>query len=134
MSSSRSLVPLWVRSVAGLLALGNLGYGLMGYLKPASKFPALDLTSPGALDAVHRFAARNAAIGVALCFLVLVGVPETIAILMIIRFLIEGQNLILSMIGGAGLAQLAVPAVFMVVEAFIVVTMFRIVAKRDAAL
>ncbi len=134
MSDAKSLVPLWVRGAAGLLALANLGYGLMGYFKPASMFAALDLTSPGALDAVHQFAARNTAIGVALCIVTLVGVPETIAILMIIRFLIEGQDLILSMIGGAGLAQLAMPAVFMVVEAFIVVTMFRIVAKRDAAL
>ena len=100
MSDAKSLVPLWVRAAVGLLALANLAYGVMGYLRPASMFPALDLANTGALDVVHQFAARNTAIGVALCLVALVGVPETIAILMIIRFLIEGQDLVLLILNG----------------------------------
>ena len=133
MSEHKSLVPIWVRAAVGLLALANLAYGLMGYLKPASMFPALELVNPGALDAVHQFAARNTAIGLALCIVALVGVPETIAILMIIRFLIEGQDLVLLILNDASMTSLAMPAGFMVLEAAIAVLMFRIVANRDAS-
>jgi len=50
---------------------------------------------------VHQFDARNVGIGVALMIVAIVGVPETIAILMIVRFLIEAQDLILGLMAGA---------------------------------
>jgi hypothetical protein len=133
MSDSKSLVPIWVRGVTGLLAIANIGYGVLGYVQPGEMFSALDITAPGALDALHQFAARNTAIGLALMIVALVGVPETIAILMIVRFLIEGQDLVLGLMSSAATPMLVMAAAFMVVEATVIVLMFRIVSKRDAA-
>ncbi len=133
MSDSKSLVPKWVRGVTGLLAIANIGYGLLGYFQPATMFAKLDITAPGALDVVHQFDARNIAIGLALMIVALVGVPEAIAILMIVRFLIEGQDLVLCLTTGSALATLAITVAFLVVEAVVVVLMFGIVQKRDAA-
>jgi hypothetical protein len=82
---------------------------------------------------VHQFAARNTAIGLALLIVAVVGVPETIAILMIVRFLIEGQDLALGLMTSAAPATLVMTVAFMVVEAVVVVLMFEIVRKRDAA-
>ena len=132
MSDSKSLVPKWVRGVTGLLAIANIGYGVFGYLQPAAMFAKLDVAAVGALDAVHQFDARNVAIGVALMIVAIVGVPETIAILMIARFLIEAQDLILGLMAGATPATLGMTVAFMAVEAVVVVLMFRIVQRRDA--
>ena len=35
MSDSKSLVPKWARGVTGLLAIANIGYGLLGYFQLA---------------------------------------------------------------------------------------------------
>ena len=129
MSSSAKLVPTWVRIVAGLVALLNLAYGLSGYFAPAGFFTGMGVDPA----AVYAFSARNTAIGIALVIVSLVGVPETIAIVMIIRFLVEAQDLVLSIIGGKGFAELLMPIVFIVVELTIVVTMFRLVGERDKA-
>ena len=133
MSPSAKLVPTWVRVLAGLLALFNLAYGLSGYFAPAGIFPGVDPSTPALLNAVHMFTARNLAIGIALVIVSLVGVPETISILMIIRFLVEAQDLILNIISGAGIGGIAIPIVVMVIEAVIILTMFRIVGERDKA-
>ena len=45
---------------------------------------------------------------------------------MIIRFLVEGQDLVISILAGAGFTALLMPIAFMVVEAVIIVTMFRL--------
>ena len=55
--------------------------------------------------------------------------PESIAIVMIIRFLVEGQDLVISIRAGAGLPALLMPIAFMVVEAVVIVTMFRLVGS-----
>jgi uncharacterized membrane protein len=60
-----------------------------------------------------------------------VGVPETIAIVMIIRFLIESQDLVLSIIAGNAATALLMPIIFIVVEVTIIATMFKIVGERD---
>ncbi len=66
MSTSRKLVPLWARGVTLALALANLSYGIIGYLKPSSIFQALDISNSAVLDAIFQFSARNTAIGIAL--------------------------------------------------------------------
>jgi len=48
---------------------------------------------------------------------------------MIIRFLVEGQDLVISILAGAGLPALLMPIAFMVVEAVVIVTMFRLVGS-----
>ncbi len=58
--------------------------------------------------------------------------PESIAIVTIIRFLIEAQDLVLGLFSAAPPSKLAMAFGFMVVEAAIIVTMFRIVSKRES--
>ena len=117
MSDAAKLVPSWMRILVGLVALLNLGFGIMGYISPGA----------GGLP----FAARNTAIGVAILLVSIVGVPESIAITMIIRALIEAQDLVIQFIQGGLQASLLMPAGFFVVEAFVIVSMFGIVGKRD---
>jgi hypothetical protein len=131
MSPAAKLVPTWVRIVAGLVALLNLAYGLSGYFTPAGILPGLSADTAASLNAAYIFSARNVAIGIALGIVSLVGVPETIAIVMIIRFLVEAQDLVLSIIAGNALSALLMPIVFIAVELTIIVTMFKIVGERD---
>lgn len=131
MSTAAKLVPTWVRIVAGLVAILNLAYGLSGYFSPATILPGLSADTAASLNAAYIFSARNVAIGVALVIVSLVGVPETIAIVMIIRLLVESQDLVLSIIAGNAVTALLMPIVFIVVELTIIVTMFKIVGERD---
>ena len=126
MSPAAKLVPTWVRIVSGLVALLNLAFGLSGYFNPTGILSGLTSRTPEILNAAYNFSARNVAIGVALVIVSLVGVPESIAIVMIIRFLVEGQDLVISILAGAGFTALLMPIAFMVVEAVIIVTMFRL--------
>ena len=78
------------------------------------------------VNAAYNFSARNMAIAIALIIVSLVGVPESIAIVMIIRFLVEGQDVVISIIAGAGFTALLMPIAFLMAEAVIIVTMFRL--------
>ena len=131
MSSAAKLVPTWVRIIAGLVALLNLAYGLSGYFAPADILPGLSADTAASLNAAYIFSARNVAIGIALGIVSLRGVPESIAIVMIIRFLVEAQDLVLSIIAGNPITALLMPIVFIAVELTIIVTMFKIVGERD---
>ncbi|MBV5331091.1 hypothetical protein JZU69_01470, partial [bacterium] len=106
-------------------------YGLSGYFTPAGILPGLSADTAASLNAAYIFSARNVAIGIALGIVSLRGVPESIAIVMIIRFLVEAQDLILSIIAGNPLTALLMPIVFIAVELTIIVTMFKIVGERD---
>jgi hypothetical protein len=132
MSPAAKLVPQWARLVTGLVALLNLAFGLTGYFAPASVLPGLPAEA-AALHAAYIFSARNVAIGLALLIVSIVGVPESIAIVMIIRFLVEAQDLVLSLLAGAGFTAVLMPLGFIVVELVIVVTMFRIVGAQHQA-
>ncbi len=126
MSTTAKLVPLWVRIVSGLVALLNLAFGLSGYFNPTGILSGLTARTPEILNAAYNFSARNTAIAIALIIVSLVGVPESIAIVMIIRFLVEGQDLVISILAGAGFTGLLMPIAFMVVEAVIIVTMIQL--------
>ena len=129
MSSTAKLVPIWVRIVSGIVALLNLAFGLSGYFNPTAILVGLTSRTPEVLNAAYTFSARNTAIAIALAIVSLVGVPESIAIVMIIRFLVEGQDLVISILAGTGFPALLMPIVFMVVEVVIIVTMFRLVGS-----
>ncbi len=130
MSNAAKLVPKWVRIIAGLVVLLNLAYGLSGYFNPGSILPGLSADTAATLNAAHIFSARNVAIAIALGIVSIVGVPESIAIVMIIRFLVEAQDLVLSIIGGTTFTALLMPIVFIVIELIIIVTMFRLVSTQ----
>lgn len=52
---------------------------------------------------------------------------------MIIRLLVETQDLVPAILGGATASALLLPLAFMVVEGIVIVTMFRLVAALHAA-
>jgi|GEM_PF-783417 len=133
MSPAAKHVPRWVRILAGLVALLNLAYGFAGYLAPATILPGLAADTVATLNAAHVFSARNVAIGVALLIVTLVGVPESIAIVMIIRLLVEAQDLVLQLLAGAALPALLMPITFMVIELVVIVTMVRLAHTLHAA-
>ena len=126
LSTTAKLVPIWVRIISGLVALLNLAFGLAGYFNPTGILSGLTSQTPEILNAAYNFSARNTAIAIALIIVSLVGVPESIAIVMIIRFLVEGQDLVISILAGTGFTALLMPIAFMVAEAVIIVTMFRL--------
>ena len=105
-----------------------------GGLSGASQHSAgLNADTPATLNAAHIFSARNVAIGIALLIVLIVGVPESIAIVMIIRLLVETQDLVLQILAGATLPTLLMPIVFMVIELVVIVTMVRIVGTQHNA-
>lgn len=133
--NSKNLVPKWVRIFVGLLALLNIGYGISNYLGASALFQnssaGIDLMSNAARFAGYEFGARNLAIGLALLIVATFGVPETIAIMTIVRALIELQDGIISIVSGNIGISTVVAFVVFAIEAFIVVTMFKIAAERD---
>jgi hypothetical protein len=132
-SPAAKSVPIWVRVVAGLVALLNLAFGLSGYFSPTTIFTGLADQTPDIVHAAYQFSARNTGIALALIIVSLVGVPESIAIVMIIRFLVEAQDLGIALLGGAGVATLLMPLAFIVVELVVIVTMFRLANTLHSA-
>ncbi|MDD2798486.1 MAG: hypothetical protein PHV20_07840 [Bacteroidales bacterium] len=132
---SKKLVPKWTRIVVGALAIANFVFGISNYFKYDALFQnsqiGVDLGGLGAKFASFEFGARNFAIGFALLIVALVGVPETIAIVTIIRALIELQSVIIALLAGTFGVGAVVAIVMFAVEIFIIKTMFGIVAKRD---
>lgn len=129
-------VPRWVRWAVGILALLNIAYGVMGYVDIGTHFAVaaqgLDLHHPGLVHAGYEYAARNLAIGLALGIVALKGVPESIAIVTIIRALVEFQTIALAvLVGPVGLA-LAMPVVFLVAEIVIIKAAVGAVKARDS--
>lgn len=131
MNHATTIVPVWVRVVTGLVALLNLAYGLSGYFAPAGILPGLNADTTATLNAAHVFSARNVAIGIALLLVATRGIPESIAIVMIIRLLVEVQDLVLLILGGNDISNLLMPFAFIVLELMVIVTMFKIVGERD---
>ncbi len=135
MTSHVDLVPKWIRAALGVLAVANIAFGAMGYADTSLLFHGghgLDLTNPLLREASFEFAARNLAIGLALGIVASKGVPESIAIVTIIRALIELQTVIITVAQGKADALLLVPLAVLVGEVFIVKTLVGVIARRDA--
>lgn len=133
--NAKKLVPSWTRIVVGILAVANIIFGLSNYISFDMLFQnsaaGIDLTGMGAEFASFEFGARNLAIGLALLIVALVGVPETIAIMTIVRALVELQSIIIALIAGTFGIGTIVAIVVLGVEIFIIKTMFGIVARGD---
>lgn len=133
MSPAAKAVPIWICVVTGLVALLNFALGLSGYFSPTTSFTGLADRTPDIAHAAYQFSARNMSIAIALIIVSLVGVPESIAIVMIILFLVEAQGLVIALLGGAGLAGVLMPLAFIVVELVVIVLMFQLANKLHAA-
>jgi hypothetical protein len=135
MATHINFVPKWLRIVVGVLALMNIAFGIMGYFDMSVLFQnatGVDLTNAIIKNASYEFAARNLAIGLALIIVALKGVPESITIVTIIRALIEIQTLFIALVHGNITSMLILPFVLLVVEIFIIITLIKVIAKRNA--
>ena len=135
MSPNAKLVPTWVRIFVGLLALANIAFGILNYFGASALFQnntaGIDLMSNAARFASYEFGARNLAIGLALLIVSIVGVPETIAIMTIVRALVELQSVVIGIISGNFGIGMVVSIIIFAIETFIIANMFRIVGERD---
>ncbi len=129
------IVPKWVRIVIGLLALANIAFGISGYFTAAPLFQnsmeGIDLGSPTAMYAGFEFAARNLAIGLALLIVALKGVPESLAIMTIVRALIEAQTVVVALITGHFGGGTVAALVMLSLEVFVVMTLVKVIGERD---
>lgn len=120
------LVPIWVKIIVGVLAVANIYFGILGYFSNKPLFEnstvGIDLAGSGAKFASFEFATRNLSIGLALLLSALLGIPVAIAIILIVRILIELQSLVISIAIRKFGAGFIIPIVFLVVEVFIVKT------------
>lgn len=135
MSKHIDIVPKWLRIVVGVLALLNILFGVMGYLDMSLLFKdgsGLDLTNAILKNASYEFAARNLAIGLGLAIVAAKGVPESITIVTIIRALVEIQTIVTIITTGNISTMILMPLVFLIVEIFIIKTLFGVIQKRDA--
>ena len=136
--SVTNVVPNWVRIVVGLLAVANILYGISGYFDAHPLFQnslaGIDIAGQGARFASFEFAARNLAIGLALMIVALKGVPESIAIVNIIRALVEIQTVVTTIATGHAGSGTLMALAFLAVEVVIIVRMVRAVSERDARL
>lgn len=135
MSKHIDHVPKWLRIVVGILALVNIAFGIMCYFDMSLLFKnagGLDLTNAVLKNASYEFAARNLAIGLGLAIVAAKGVPESIAIVSIIRILIEVQTIITAIAAGHFSAVLIVSVLFLAIELLIVKTLAGVIQKRDA--
>ncbi len=136
MSNHVDFVPKWLRIVVGVLAILNILFGVMGYLDMSLLFKngsGLDLTNAILKNASYEFAARNLAIGLGLAIVAAKGVPESIAIVTIIRALIEIQTIITMVTTGNISVMILMPILFLVAELFIIKTLIGVIQKRDAS-
>ena len=134
MTTHIDFVPKWLRIIVGILALLNIAFGLLSYFDISVLFPngnSIDLKSALIKNASFEFAARNLAIGLALMLVALKGVPESITIVTIIRALIEIQTIIIAIVQGNITTMLVLPAVLLIIEIFIILTLIKAIAKRN---
>ncbi|OCQ97844.1 hypothetical protein BCD67_01560 [Oscillatoriales cyanobacterium USR001] len=136
MSHHIDLVPKWVRIIIGLLALANIAFGISGYFDASPLFQnntaGIDFSSLAIKYAGYEYAARNLAIGLALMIVALKGVPESLTIVTIVRALIELQTVIIAVVTGSFKGGTVFAMMMFAVEIFVIVTLVKVIAKRDA--
>jgi hypothetical protein len=121
-------IPMYVRIVAGVFALANVGYGVVGFFKPSQIFEnsteGIDVKSKGARYAGYEYASRNLAIGIGLLIVAAIGDPHAIVMITGIRALVEIQSIFINLSLKKINEGFITAAVFLVIEAFIIVKMF----------
>lgn len=91
---------MYVRLIAGLFALANIGYGIMAYFKPSHTFEnsteGVDLNGKGARYAAYEYSSRNLAIGIGLLIAAAIGFPQAIVMVTLVRALVEIQSIFIN--------------------------------------
>jgi hypothetical protein len=123
-----NMIPLYVKIVAGIFALANIGYGVVGYFKPSQIFEnsteGVDVKGKGARYAGYEYASRNLAIGIGLLISAAIGSPEAIVMVMTIRALVELQSMLINISLKKINEGFWTALVFLAIEVFVIVRMF----------
>jgi len=123
-----NMIPTYVRIIAGLFALANIGYGIMGYFKPSQAFEnsteGIDLKGKGARYAAYEYSSRNLAIGIGILITAIIGSPQAILMVMLVRTLVEIQSMLINISLKKINEGFFTAAVFWAIEVFIIVKMF----------
>ena len=123
-----NIIPMYVRIVAGVFALANVGYGVVGYFKPAQIFEnsteGVDVKGKGARYAGYEYASRNLSLGIGLLVVAAIGSPEAIVTVTATRALVEIQSMLINISLKKINEGFITAAVFLAIEAFIIVKMF----------
>jgi len=121
-------IPLYVRIVAGVLSLANIGYGIAGYFKPSQIFEnsteGIDVKGKGARYAGYEYASRNLSIGIGMLIVAIMGSPMVIVLVTGIRALVEIQSLLINISLKKINEGFITAALFLAIELFIIVKMF----------
>ena len=135
MASPADLVPRWLRIVVGLLGLVNIAYGLIGYFSITSLYhdtTLIDTTNPVLRIASYEFSARNLAIGIALAVVTFIGAPKSIAIVILIRILIDAQSIMIDIAMGKPGFDMMLAIFFFVLEVFLFISLSKVIKKEEA--
>ena len=124
MSTFVDIVPIYVRIVAGVFALANIGYGIVGYFKPSQIFEnstdGVDVKGKGARYAGYEYASRNLSIGIGLLIVAAIGSAEAIVMVTIVRALVEIQSMLINLSLKKINEGFITAAVFLAIELFII--------------
>jgi hypothetical protein len=124
MSTFVDIVPMYVRIVAGVFALANIGYGIVGYFKPSQIFEnsteGVDVKGKGARYAGYEYASRNLSIGIGLLIVAAIGSAEAIVMVTIVRALVEIQSMLINLSLKKINEGFITAAVFLAIELFII--------------
>jgi len=123
-----SIIPMYVRIIAGIFALVNIVYGIVGYFKPSHTFEnsseGVDLQGKGARYAAYEYSSRNVSIGIGLLIAAAIGSPQAIVMVTIVRALVEIQSIFINISLKKINEGFYTALVFLGIEVFIIFKMF----------
>jgi hypothetical protein len=123
-----SIIPMYVRIIAGIFALVNIVYGIVGYFKPSHTFEnsseGVDLQGKGARYAAYEYSSRNVSIGIGLLIAAAIGSPQAIIMVTIVRALVEIQSIFINISLKKINEGFYTALVFLGIEVFIIFKMF----------
>jgi len=123
-----SIIPMYVRIIAGIFALVNIVYGIVGYFKPSHTFEnsseGVDLQGKGARYAAYEYSSRNVSIGIGLLIAAAIGSPQAIIMVTIVRALVEIQSMFINISLKKINEGFYTALVFLGIEVFIIFKMF----------
>ena len=123
-----NMIPLYVKIIAGVFGLVNTGYGIVGYFQPSHTFEnsteGVDMKGKGARYAAFEYSSRNLAIGMGIVVAVVIGNPLSIALVTLVRALVEIQSILINIALKKFNEGFITAAVFLAIEIFIMGKMF----------
>ena len=126
---SKIPIPLWVRIVVGLMGLLTVGFSFA----PASfLLPGLSTDVSVPLNAAYLFHSRNIAIGIGMLIVSVFGSPESIAVVMFIRLMLEiaDRFAMAPLFSTVTIGNLLAPLIPLLIELTVIVTLLGVLWKR----